>query len=569
MRRLAPLVLTLTACATAGPSGPKHESQFPSQASLQELAARPAPALVLPTDVYDPETWPLQGPFAPDHALYGHPPTHPWEHLLAARLTPSGGAALATEGMHCVARNLAQLYVEHGGQPALSARTYAAGRCRAQVSHVETQTLSGDVPEKVSDAELFKQWRGQLEQLVRAGAPDHFEAVGLALARANGKATFVVARGERRAVLESVAVSPTEVVVRGQLLVADGAIRASINHGDFGYAACVAEGGVRLPQFVLRCPWGAGDTQSWVQIASFPPGRYLGRTALNVLVSPGQPSDTYARRELAVADGEVSRATLAPRFLEAVNVVRTRAGLEPLRLEAKQSELATQLAPHYFEAERVSRNPEKTDLIYLGLRAGWSVQGMVRYGLFGAIVSLGSRDLRLMLGELLDLPLGRESILDPAVKRVALGPLWSEQSPAMGMLFSTYALYGGDDPAALAEAAVRQLNLQRSQVGLAPVKRLAGLGDGAKDRATEAVASGQTPDQALNSLMASASRTTLTAVQGYWLTTDRVEALEWPADLVRAQQPEVHVSVTWYQPADEPWGRFVIFCVYPSSGIQI
>ncbi|MCA9550282.1 MAG: hypothetical protein KC933_09620 [Myxococcales bacterium] len=361
-----------------------------------------------------------------------------------------------------------------------------------------------------------------------------------------------------------------EVVVEGHLLVSDAVIRASVNVGDVGFAACVADLSLQMPRFRMRCPVSPADPQTWIQMASFPPGRYLGRTALNLLVAPGEPSDVYARRKLPGTDAEVTQQTLTARFLEAVNAVRASAGLPALQLEAAESELASRLAPHYFDAAQVRLDPARADLIYLGLRAGWEVSGMVRYGLFGSSLTVGSRSLRFLVDDLLDLPLGREALLDPAVDRVALGTVWSDEQVGMGVLFSTYAMFGQDDPAKLAVQVRAHLNASRARAGRGPVGSLSGLADDdGTGRASTLLAEGQAPGQALRGVMGSASRVFAAAVQGYYITTDGVDHLEWPEELLLLDRVDVQISVGWHQPPDEPWGSYVVFVVYPSRGVEI
>lgn len=243
---------------------------FPSAEKVRAVAEAPAPAVALPTQQIDLETWSLSGPFPPDHGLYVHAAAKPWDALLEQRLAASKGAALITEGMHCVARNLAELFATRGGYPALAARTYVAGRCRTMVPDVAIQSLAGDVPDSVTDEALYAQWQAGLQKMIGPGDPGHPEEVGLALVRRDGKAAFIIVRGERRAHVQSVQRVAGEVVVEGHLLVSDAVIRASVNVGDVGFAACVADLSLQIPRFRMRCPVSPADPQTWIQMASFP-----------------------------------------------------------------------------------------------------------------------------------------------------------------------------------------------------------------------------------------------------------------------------------------------------------
>lgn len=568
MRRIAAVLLCAStgACTAAGAIGSHTKSGFPTPATLSKVAAAPAPTLAEAAQYHDPEEWPVPGPFPQDVVLRAYPGAQPWDRMLAESLAPSAGMSVASVGMHCVAQAFAQFYLQHQALPSPSVQSFVMGRCRATPAAMQIKFLSGEVPASIDDAQLFQQWQGSLQKTLGKADTSRLEAVGLGWARNADRAVMLVARGERRAFLKPVRIDNGEVIIAGRLLLPHPKLRVNITQGAYGYAACTQNPKLRMPDFELRCPLAPQDTSAWVQVASFAAGRVLGDTAAMLLVgAPEAPPSTFIRPKVPGADLQVSAATLSQTFLNSINTVRTQAGLQPLTLAAAQSAEATSLAPHFFNAQLVTRDAGTADTVSLGLCAGWKVPEMVRYSHFSTSVSVGTQSLRFVLGDLLRLPLSRQTLLDPDVRQIALGPVTDAAGPFIGVLVSTYALYGDTDPKTLADKAFASLNQRRAESGAPPVRRLTQLGVG-EDRATRQVADGRDPQRAFNALLSGATATLHTGVRGFVFELADLQDIEWPPDLVQTKPLDLHLSVTWYQPAHEPWGRYVIFAVYPDGG---
>ncbi len=568
MRRIAAVLscVLAPACTTAGAIGSHTKSGFPTAATLSKVAAAPAPKLADAAQYHDPEQWVVPGPFPADVALRAYPGAQPWDQMLNQSLTPSAGMSVASVGMHCVAQAFAQFYLQHQALPSPSVQSFVMGRCRATPAAIQVKFLSGEVPASVDDAQLFQQWQSSLQKTLGKADASRLEAVGLGWARDDNRAVLLVARGERRAFLKPVRIEQGHVIVAGRLLLPHPKLRVNITQGAHGYAVCTENPKLRMPDFELRCPLAPGDTSAWVQVASFAAGRVLGDTAAMLLVGTSEaPPTTFFRPKVPGADLDVSPATLTQTFLNSVNTVRSQAGLQPLALAAAQTAEATSLAPHFFNAQLVTRDAGTADTVSLGLCAGWKVPEMVRYSHFSTSVSVGTQSLRFVLGDLLRLPLSRQTLLDPDVRQVALGPVTDPAGPFIGVMVSTYALYGDADPKTLADELFSSLNQRRAEAGSAPVRRLSQLGVG-EDRATRQVADGRDPERALNSLLAGATSVLHTSVRGFVFELPDLESIEWPPALVQTKTLDLHLSVTWYQPAHEPWGRYVIFVVYPDGG---
>lgn len=569
MRRAAALLLFTSACATGGsrsaPTGSHTESGFPTAATLKKVATAPPPTLGDAAKYHDPEQWTVPGPFPQDVALRGYAGAQPWDQLLTKSLTPSAGMSVASVGMHCVAQAFAEFYLQHKAMPSPTVETFILGRCRATPANVQVNFLAGEVPASVDDAQLFQQWQDSLQKTVGKTDTSKLEAVGIGWARDADRAVVMVARGERRAFLEPVRIEDGAAIVKGRLLLPHANMRVNISQGAYAYAECTENPKLRLPEFELRCPMAAGDTSAWVQIASFASGRVLGDTAAVLLVGASvEPPTTFVRPKLPGSEVEVTPATLSQVFLNSINEVRTQAGLQPLALASAQSTEAESLAPHFFNAQLVTNDSDTAETVSLGLRAGWQVPELVRYSHFSAGVSVGTKSLRYVLSSLLQMPLSRQTLLDPEVREIALGPVIDPTGPFIGVLVSTYALFAEQDPRTVADEVFASLNRRRAEFGTAPAQRISRLGIG-EDRATRQVADGRDPEVAFNSLLTGASQVLGTGVGGFVFVLPNLDRVEWPPDLVQIKDLNLHLSVTWYQPPYEPWGRYVIFAVYPAG----
>ena len=104
-------------------------------------------------------------------------------------------------------------------------------------------------------------------------------------------------------------------------------------------------------------------------------------------------------------------------LFSALNDVRKAAGVGPLTLEGKQSEVNQKLVPHFFEAAFSGRD-EVVDLIGLGVLAGWDVNGLIRDGgVYSGIVT-STRSPARFLAYALESPLGRSILLGEGALRL-------------------------------------------------------------------------------------------------------------------------------------------------------
>lgn len=156
-------------------------------------------------------------------------------------------------------------------------------------------------------------------------------------------------------------------------------------------------------------------------------------------------------------------------------------------------------------------------------------------------------------------PTGRETLLAPAVERVAIGPLASDK--AHGALFSTYALfdnYRHDDDARTMAA---RIAAGRAEHGLGGAQMAADLSAEAQ-RAAVAVQAGQrTTTQALNEMLQHTTDKLGRSVRGWVAETTALNRVQLPAELLARPALTLGIGVAHHKTEGAAWGRFVVFIV--------
>jgi hypothetical protein len=317
---------------------------------------------------------------------------------------------------------------------------------------------------------------------------------------------------------------------------------------------------VALPRFAVRCPIDPSDDAATVELAAFAPRRIFGPVVVSAQLWPrGDPPPVFARPELVASlrgpvEGDL-RATLA----RLIDGVRRDAGLPPIALAERQSETAATLAPHFFAAA-ARRDEPAMETIVLGLRAGWQVPGAVRAGLFTSSRSDDLRDAGRLLSAALSRPSGRETLLHPEVRTLAIGTLREEGG--VGAVFSTYALIDPDRAAAEAQAFVDRLDAERARRGLGRSEPYPALEARVAEIAV-AIERGDTdPHQAVKTIMPREAKPDPALGFGTrysWIGAgERIEGVQVPAELVEARALRIAVAVAHCRLEGSPWAQYCV-----------
>jgi len=556
--------------AASDPGEPPHagreraRSPFPTPDRLEDLTEKPLPEDTFDQDVAAVERWTLQGPFPDVAAAVPYRESSDWGGLLEAEATRRAGLVVPTEALHCAAREWGRFYFEKGAGPGPNLAAWIAGRCSASTPQISYHHFEGGIPADASDSEVFEAWRPAVESLLKENLVGGPRTAGIWFGRHENRAIAVVASGERLLHLQPLATvleGDGSFVVRGELLIEAGDVSAAVNRGRYGIDKCQRDAAVRLPRFAFRCQTDPKDRESWLSVTTTPPGRLLGRGALGVVLFPsGEPGAVWKRPSLGehvvVGPGtDVSRE-----ITRLVNRIRKDAGLEPLELSQPQTEVAQKLAPYYF-ATAFGLGPDGAgDLVVLGLLAGWNVEGMVESGNFASSWVMQSLDLDRLVATALQYPSGRQALLAPEARRLAVGSVVRNDPPFVAGIFGTYAIFQEASHDEAARRVLEALDAARAARGKRPARiltQVASLGRLAAAR----VQGGEKAPDVLNDLLRQSSQILRRSVNGWFVDARDLGQIAFPEDLLERDEVEVAVGVSHHQPSGEAWGRYVVLIV--------
>jgi hypothetical protein len=496
------------------------------------------------------------------------PGSGPTGALLAELVKSRPGLLLASSSAWCSARELGLFFAAKRAHVSGSLQRFIAGRCgvtgTVQLSHgYRYQEIRGEADEDSLFAQLAPGLKEDLKKTLAGLAGPHL--VGLWFGKREGLAVASWVIVPRQARIDAMAMVPTadgQIVVRGEMLSRADHVEAAVNRGRFGFRRCSVDTSVHMPQFSLRCEADPADTSTTIQVAAFEPGRVLGRTVLSLLCWPkGEPSNRYRRPSLVEGSGDQPSGDVAAELAALVGKVRNQAGMKPLRLSGAESQTAKRLAPHYFASLAGLESELVADQIVLGLRAGWEVGAPLRIGQFTYGVAEGTVSPARLLAEVLEVPSGREALLDPEVDHWALGVVGSKAHGFIGAVFSTYANFELGDAHGLAEKVHRRLDELRAQKGLPRAEALPKLEADLATVAREVSAGALDADQGLNRALTIAAERERGAVRAHSVDADDLDKLTIPDELVVRNPLRVAIVVGHHRPKGDPWRRTIGYFV--------
>jgi hypothetical protein len=376
----------------------------------------------------------------------------------------------------------------------------------------------------------------------------------------------MVAYGTRNAIVDPMVTVPNEdgrVEIRGEILDRLTGVEGLVNQGRFGVATCDARDDVKLPQFHLSCPVDSEDDQARLTVAYSQPERLLQRSAFSMLVWPGgRTTDTYRVPRYVGEHPMLSSEKANEDFVYLLNDVRRQAGLAPLELDARQSEVANELAPHFISSIFERSSPVVADLVVLGMMAGWYVDGIVESGDFASSWVLRTNDLGRLLSMALERPTSRDTLLDPDARRIAVGTLVDVEQgqESMAAIFGTYSLFSTEQHDALAKQVVEKVESERRARGYAPAELLDDLAGACRLAAAQVHAGADTSD-AMNGLLRLSAGILKRPVSGWIAEVRDIDDLQIPVEYVSRPELGLAVSVTHKREEGEPWGRYVVMLV--------
>jgi hypothetical protein len=552
----------LAACGGGG-SG----AQFPSQGDLQKLTGAPAPARLANPLLREVDSWDLKdSPAEPPEG--SHTPSSAWEKQLAEAAQARQGLLATPESMNCLAKQMGQFYLAQGGIPSAELSDFMAARCAVVDCEIGSSLQTFTNIGSSSDDALFQQTRAPIQEVIEKELTTGNQTAGIWFGKLEQKAVVVVVRSPRRIVLEHVPFVPGadgHVTLRGEILLPVEKADALINQGRFGVKECTFDPQVHLPRFAIDCPASHDDVSAELEIGAFPPARFTGKVVSHLMVWPaGQVGSHFARSPVPTTYDAPPGADVPGTLTQLLNSVRKEAGLGQVILNMPESKTAAEVAPHYFAAMAGAEPESVIDQVVMGLRAGWQIQGLVGYGMFTSSITRDPAHVGRLLTTALDRPSGRQALLDPEIKTIAIGPVTSRQESILGAVFGSYSLLEPSAKPQEIDEVLKLLTARRKERGMAaPV--LATELQSAMAKASQTLESGQRDaDGALQYAMQGAQSAS-SGVQGWFSSADKLDHVRFPDAILKAPTLRIAIGVAHYKTNDFPWAMCGVLLVVRTS----
>jgi hypothetical protein len=550
-------------CAPAASYAPSQPAVvFPTRTELAKIRAAPAAPEAFGGGDVAVDSWSFDSLPAGDGAAYDD--ASPWGDLARELVKAHAATTTLSEPLRCAAREIGRFQMQHGGLPTESLRRFMAARCGSSAVGASPVVWQGAVAASVGADALVAKNRAAIAKLFDEKLSAGHHLVGLAASRSESHAAIVVVVANDEARLEATSRSVDarrRVTLRGAARAELTEIGALINRGDAGTARCEPDPLVEPPRFAVTCELAEGDRFAWVDVYGRTRGHMLMREIAGTLVYEGDGRDVaYASKHAGPPAPVTAPKELARAIVDGVNRVRRQAKLEPLAIAAKQSEEDERLVGTLLNASYGVGDEDAADKAALGLLAGWEVGGVIRTGSFFVGAVSPTRDATAWVDYALERPLARVVLLDPAARRIAVGPAVPAGTEALGAVVTTYALFESDDHTRDEARFVERLAAARTARGLPAPVRVRGFDTIARE--TDLVLrEGKVPMAALDDMMRAVVARTGSSVRGYVLETSDLEATEIPRQLLGAGPLRAVVAVTHHRVAGAAWGQYVVFVI--------
>jgi hypothetical protein len=192
----------------------------------------------------------------------------------------------------------------------------------------------------------------------------------------------------------------------------------------------------------------------------------------------------------------------------------------------------------------------------LGLLAGWDVGGTIRTGGFFSQLAASSRSPGRWLIHALASPVGRWSLLDKAMARVAIGAGMVGPTGAMALV-TTYAFFDSSDHHQDEDEVFDRLVRARKDRGAPAPTRVpsdAVLNGALSKILINAATSATALDEVMHHIAYDEHR----AVRGWYVETSDLKQLPFTGDLLARQPLEVQIGVTHHKATGGAWGQYAV-----------
>ncbi len=542
----------------------ERDSPFPTPETLQSLGQGTVPHGIFEATEKDVPEWELSGPFpdAIDPAPFVD--TSLWGTVLKQAAEKRAGLIVPTEAMHCVAREIGLFYFEHEANPTPELRRFITARCNAASVGVSTSSLYFRSVE--DDQAVMLNQADRIQEMLEKHLVGGPLSAGVWYGRRADTGLFVVASGRRRVQFEKIVTERTPgepVRVRGTLLNPSESVSLLANRGEFGVEVCQQDDTVRLPHFSFTCEHAGVEESVQAVLLAQPAGRFVAHSVLDLMFRPKKDrSSRYRRVRFDVRRDADDPAVLERAAARIVNQIREQAGLTALEFSSTQSEVGRELAPHLMASISGNAPGSTTDLVMLGMMAGWRVEDIVQSGAVAWGWSTAYTNLERLIRGMLESPAKRASLLDPEARTIAVGALSEARSSASlrGLLIGTYQIFGSDEHEAHVASILRKLETERRLRNTrSPVLRTS-LSDLCLEAAIR-IQRGTSSEEALHQLLQDALDQVQRPVSGWISETTHLGDIELPEPFLSSDELDVAIAVAFRKPDGEPWGRYIVLIV--------
>lgn len=576
----------------------KRDNPFPKEDDFRLATNKPAPEAVIKVDGKMVETWELEGPFPDQIGRIPMEARDLWDEMLL-RATANSRKLVATRGMDCAAREHGRFMLANNfDSPAEDLEDFIHRRCGVSASSrgvmtryytwdlEDGQTVTLDNMSPDFEKKQFGKSVKEIEKSVEDGE------IGVWYGQKDNKGMLLIAAGRNDLFFEPIATNPTPgqpITLTGQIQRKGDYIFAMVTAGEYGHDICSTDTSVDLPKFEITCPTVDTDEEIIFTVYTRRRGALLSSVIFSQAVRPREATPEAAPTPEGMEPGDEAPATekvvfttspLKQKLIEAsssikassqeeratalVNIARAEAGLEPLELSVKQSATAKQTAPHLLAASN-EEDDEQTNLLSMGLLAGWDVEGSIINGSLMIDRSV-STDLIDILARELESPMGRSTLLDEESSVISFGLL--EEGSRIALVTVAYDFLPTESHATRAKTVSKSLADARELKGKKPFVRSKKL-RGTAGRYADRVRAGKISfEKAAEGLAKKTSESYNSGVNIFTIYTHDLEDLEFHKDLMKAKSPEGVVMVAPFTPEGHPWTVYGVVIVVPSKKLR-
>ena len=363
----------------------------------------------------------------------------PWHRTLVESLSANNGrSGTATEGMRCLAAELARHLALEDGMPTPSRLRFFELRCGTWGIGTNIQFEMAELTEPLPGPDqLWTLWGPTLEALVASSLKDSNKSsvFGVSVYVSSPRAVAVVTRQDPALQFEIESVPEEDALwVRGKFTQMVAGAAAVMTEGSLGYRACEFDKALNLPSFAFRCRGSSTDTSaSTVEVFAREPGRLISSliARLQVEQRSGDTPATFRLLDVESLKGIASEVG-SPLWLAQLNELRIGGGLRPLSFEAEQSRVISKAQRDYLGALAAPDGGPRAESMALAMLAGWHSQVPVIGGAMTTKLvetTKPSEWLSIVLSE----PSARMVLMNPDASRIAASFLELESDGSRGL----------------------------------------------------------------------------------------------------------------------------------------